>query len=191
MLDAVTWLLLEAPRTLFGVSFVVLFFLLVHWRRGHSPRPLLIGLAVTFALLLLSALVVTRREHAGRVLAAIEGELLRRQVAALRTSLSPEFRAGPWGAAEFVSRAEQWLEVVQPIWLQRTEFRVLDGGDAERFDLSVGYLAQARHEGFQQLVRAQWRMHFVRSHGRWQLSGIDPPRIENVQYDDWSDVPPR
>ena len=97
-MEWVTWLLFESVAALGSVLGLVLFALLVHWRRSGQVRPLLLGLGVAAALLLVQVLVVTRREHAGRILAAIERDIVAARTAALEAALRQTSRARAWVA---------------------------------------------------------------------------------------------
>jgi hypothetical protein len=108
-MDELTWLLFESRIALGIALFLVNFFLLVHWRRGGRARPLLIAVAVSAALLLTQALVVTKREAADRLLATVERGLLASDAAPLAQALAPGFVAGDMDRAAFLARVEREL----------------------------------------------------------------------------------
>src|SRR5262245_16644152 len=92
-MELVTWVFFESTAALSALIGLSLFFLLVHWRRTSRPRPLLIGLAISVVLFVTQELVVTRREHAERVLAPVLRDLTANRTDALAAALAPTFRA--------------------------------------------------------------------------------------------------
>ena len=185
-METLVWVLFESTITLAVVLALANFFLLVYWRRSGRPRPLLIGLAVAVVLLVLQALVVTKREHAAAILQRIETDLLVSRVEALDRALATDFQAGSRDHDRFVDFARRQLEVVEIHWLMRTSPRV-EESQKDTFTISVGYTADVTAHGYVGPVGSRWRLTFVREAGEWRIGRIDPPMINRRQFDDWRD----
>ena len=98
-----TWFALESTLALAAALFTANFTLLVMWRRTGRGRPLLAGLAVSILLLAIQGFVVTRREHAGRLLRTIERDLLTAQTTGLSAALADDFRTARMDKGSFLT----------------------------------------------------------------------------------------
>ena len=184
------WLLLESFTALALGLFLVNFFLLVYWRRSGRPRPLLIGLAAAAFLLCLQNLVVTRQEHAGRILAGIEREIPTAAVAALATVLSDDFECDGMDADAFVAFAEAGLERVDVDMLRRIGLEIGESG-AARFVARVVYLSEVRVAGLiDRLIKTVWDVTFVQERGRWRIAGVRAVQVGDQQVDDIRELSP-
>jgi hypothetical protein len=151
---------------------VACFFLLVHWRRGGRPLPLLVGLAVWVVLFGVQMLVTTPREQARHILQAIEQDVLNASVDSLRAALAPDFRAGGYDAAGFVDMVRGRYEVITVIWLRRTSMVVAEMTD-DRMVIEAAYLADVRSE-YTGTFSSRWRITFARYPEGWQIRRIRP-----------------
>lgn len=189
MIDSLAWLFLESPLALGALSALVLFWLLVHWRRGGSRRPLLCGLAVCGALLIAQALIETTREQVGRVMARIEGDILLGRAGALQASLAPGFvtdlGGGPVDRIAFVAYAKGWLERVAVSSLTRTELKATPGDDG-RLEVQLSYLAHVRYRDYVGLHPSSWRIRFAREGGELRIVEIEPVSIGGAIGAGWA-----
>lgn len=185
-MDMLKFVLFESLLAL-GIGLgLLLFVLLVLWRRGGSVRPLLVGLAASAALLLMQALVVTHRERAGLVMRPIERELLISGVGALQATLAPGFSAGDMSREEFLALVRAQLGRVRINWLRRTAVEVVR--ESERaFEAEVAYLAEADAREYRGAVRSRWRIGFRRDELGWQIISIEPVSLDGVPAN-WSDI---
>ena len=184
------WLLFESFAALAIGLFLVNFFLLVYWRRSGRPRPLLIGLGAAVVLLCVQNLVVTRQEHAGRILAGIEREIPTAAVAALAAALSDDFECDGMDAAEFVAFAEAGLQRVDVDILRRMRLEIGESG-ASRFVARVVYLSDVRVvDLFDRLIKTVWEVTFVQERGRWRIAAVRAVQVGDQQVDDIRDLMP-
>jgi hypothetical protein len=184
-----TWLFFESPIALAIPLGLLWFGLLVYWRRGGSPRPLLAALAAGAALLLVQALVQTHREIAVSLLRPIEEDVLASRVDALAGSLATDFRAGDWDTEEFLGHARDWLARIRVSWLTRSALDVAESrGDV--FIAEVAYAADVRLDDFPGVIQTRWRIHFARVDRRWRIRSIDPPQIQGRPAPSWSALRP-
>lgn len=184
------WLLLESFTALALGLFLVNFFLLVYWRRSGRPRPLLIGLAAAAVLLCLQNLVVTRQEHAGRILAGIEREIPTAAVAALAAVLSDDFECDGMDADEFVAFAEAGLERVDVDMIRRIGLEIGESGTAQ-FVARVVYLSDVRvADLIDRLIKTVWDVTFVQERGRWRIAGVRAVQVGDQQVDDIRELSP-
>jgi hypothetical protein len=182
-----TWVLFESLAALGAVLGVALFALLVLWRRSGNVRPLLIGLGIAVVLLGMQALVVTKREHAGRVLTAIEHDLRVSKTDALAAALAPEFESQGMGRDEFLAYVRRQLAKVRVHWLERWELSVSDA-TADRFGASVTYLAEISGEGLAGTPRSNWYFTFVRTPAGWKIAALECRQIDGHRDVSWRDL---
>ncbi|MBW7905971.1 MAG: hypothetical protein LC135_10705 [Phycisphaerae bacterium] len=183
-MDLARYVLLESPLVLGIVLVLINFALLVAWRRGGSPRPLLSSLGASAILLVVQALVVTQRERAGLVLAAIERDLVVGRLGALDAALAADFETQGVGRAEFLAMAAEALRHVRVTWLRRTEL-ALAPADGEGFAVEAAYIADLDARDYRGTLRSRWRIAFARREGRWRITTIEPLRIDGVTDNDW------
>ncbi|HMQ15484.1 MAG TPA: hypothetical protein PKC49_05865 [Phycisphaerae bacterium] len=183
-MDLVGYVLLESPLVLSIILALINFALLVAWRRGGSPRALLISLGLAAMLLVVQALVVTQRERAGRVLAAIERDLVEGRLGALDAALAADFETQGVGRAEFLAMVADALRQARVTWLRRTEL-ALAPASAEGFAVEAAYVADLDASDYRGTLRSRWRIAFARREGRWRITAIEPLRIDGVTGNDW------
>lgn len=183
-METVTWVLFESPAALGVPAALVLFFLLVRWRRGGSPRPLAITALVVLALFVAQVVVVTSREHAIRVLVGIERGLLDRRVDALRDALAGDFHTQGLDRDGFLELVRQRIKHIRIHWLQRTGVRVAERG-TDRFAVIVSYVAQGSGGEGDGLTRSSWRVAFARRGGQWKIVEVEPRTIDGVDIRRW------
>ncbi|TWT44275.1 hypothetical protein RAS1_06850 [Phycisphaerae bacterium RAS1] len=167
-----TWIFLESPAALLAVTVVVLFTLLVYWRRGGSVRPLFAALLAACGMLITQSCVMTQREHAGRILSAIVDDLCDGRVAALAAALSPRFRAADMDRERFAQYVGDVLERVRIHAADRTGLRLAESR-ADAFRVVVGYLPDLTlaDEG-RVRVPSSWSLAFERDAGEWKITEI-------------------
>lgn len=183
----VSWLLFESVAALAAVLGVALFVLLVHWRRSRRGRPLLIGLGLAVVLLVLQALVVTQREHASRILAQIEADIVRAQTDALAESLAPDFDADGRDRDAFLARVRQWMQRVDVRWLDRLHLRI-EQRAADRFVVSASYRAEVMFDQIGGASRSRWALTFTRTADGWKIVDIQPLFIEGISNPSWGSI---
>jgi hypothetical protein len=174
-----TWIVFESPAALGVVLVVPLFGLLVLWRRGGQARPVLIGLALAAALFVAQAVVVTNREHAGRVLADIEKELLASRTTALAAALAPDFRFDQLDGDEFLAFVRQGLGSVRIHWVERVRLEVQEAA-ADRFVVRADYLAEVNTNGVTHVPRSAWTLTFIRAGDRWLVAELRCLHIDGL-----------
>ncbi|MBK9127248.1 MAG: hypothetical protein IPM13_05565 [Phycisphaerales bacterium] len=191
-MDWLTWLLLESPAALGTLLGLTLFVLLVRWRRGGSPRPLVVALAVSVVLLVTQALVVTHRERAAHVLDAIAADIARARTGALAAALDEQFDAGrhrgePLTRARFVEYVQALLRRINVVWVQRTDLDIT-GRQPGRFVAEAQYLAEINHDQLSGTFRSRWAVTFARTAHGWQIVQIEPMFIDGVPVASWERI---
>lgn len=188
-MDWLIWIMFESAVALAAVLGTVLFALLVYWRRGGSPRPLLIGLVVLLVLLILQPLVVTRREHAGRIMSAIEQDIVAARTDALAAALAPGFHAGRRDADAFVAFVRAKMQQIDVHWLERQSLRLepLDSPTSDCFAVSVGYLADVANE-YEGTIPSRWQIEFTRTPAGWKISTIHCLRLAWLENPTWTEI---
>lgn len=183
------WFFLESVAALGVVLFLVNFALLVNWRRRGKPRPLLVGLVLAAGLLSLSLAVVTPREHAGRILRAIERGLTERSTEALARALSPEFRAERMTADDFLAMVRDRLDFTRVIDLRRTDLRITRHSPDE-MTVQASYLADIDSRGgFRGYFTSRWELRFARRDGEWRITTIAPVHLQGRPASGFEDIP--
>ncbi len=191
-MDWLTWLLLESPAALGTILGLTLFVLLVRWRRGGSPRPLLVALVVSVVLLVAQALVVTHREQAGRMLDEIAADLVRTRTRALAAALDEQFDAGrhrgePLTRARFVEYVQALLRRMSIVWVQRTDLDVTERQPG-RFVAEAQYLAEITYDQLSGTFRSRWAVTFARTAHGWRIVHIEPMFIDGVPVASWERI---
>lgn len=178
--------LFESPLILGIALGFINFVLLVLWRRGGSPRPLVLGLFVAAGLLLAQALIVTNRERAGMVMRPIERDLVASRMDALPLALAFDFAAGEMEQGEFLALVREQLRRVRITWIRRTALEVVRAG-TESFVAEVAYLAEIDARDYRGPVRSRWRLAFRRDEEGWRIVTIEPISLDGIPAD-WSDI---
>lgn len=179
----VGWLFLESFTALAGLLFVVNFVLLVYWRRSRRGRPLLVGLAVSAGLLTVQTLVVTRKEHALRIMAALVQDVRTARTEAFQAHLTPDFRMDRLDKAEFLSLLERFYDEVRVRDVRNTQFRVV-AAERDEFRVTTTYLADVtgQYRGWHISV---WDIGFVRSGAGWHIAAIECLEIDGQRQPNW------
>lgn len=183
-MDWLPWLLFESLPVLAALLFTANFVLLVYWRRSGRARPLVVGLAAAVVLLAVQTLVVTRREHALRLMAGVEKDVVAARTDALAAALAPDFEAGDMGPRRFVEFVERQYEKVRVRAVSWSTFRVTDSR-ADRFVVAVAYQAEVTVRDYAGRVRTRWEITFVRTDVGWRIGGIQPTYIDGLPSPDW------
>jgi len=189
-MDTLKWFFFESTLALGGCLAVVLFVLLVYWRRTLRPRPLLIGLAVGAVLLAVQALVVTQREHAVRIMDGVERDVVASQPHNLGRYLSDHFRIEEtgWDKQRFLDRVREYMTRVEIRTLTRQRLEV-EESSADRFQISVSYLASISTRDIAAPVLSRWLIVFVREGGPWRIQTIVPVALDRRPVSGWKGIP--
>jgi hypothetical protein len=172
-METARWLLFESPTALAVALGLLLFGLLVHWRKTLNPRPLLVGLALAAILAVLQTVIVTPREHALQILDRVERDLLAGRSAALENALAADFQAGSMDRPAFLEVVRRKLRDVQIQKLERTTDARL-AGDDRTYDAEFGYSGAVNSQDFAGNVPSRWRIVFSRGADGWQIQRIEP-----------------
>jgi len=185
-MDTLIWLFLESTLALGGCLAILLFILLVRWRRTLKPRPFLIGLAVAMALLVVQALVVTRREHADRIMERIELDVVASRPDAIAAALSARFHiAEPeMDADKFVELVRSYMRRVDVHTLTRRGMDVT-ASEGDTLEISINYWADISAPDYSGMVRSRWTITFVREGGGWRILTVEPTMIGQRPVDGW------
>lgn len=183
----ILWLLFESPAALGGLLFLVSFGLLVRWRRGGSPRPLVGALLVSAALMTVQALVTTRDEAIRRALATIEDAVRYGEAEALYGVLADDFRLEELGRDAFVAQVRQRLATLRVHWLRRGDLVFVEE-TPQRCVVQVNYLADITAPSFGGAFRSRWPLTFTRGAHGWRISEIGLPLVEGQQLRSWSRI---
>lgn len=186
-METLTWMLFESPGALGVPVALLLFFLLVRWRRGGSPRPLATAALVSLVLFVVQAVVVTPREYAIRILAGVERGLLDRRVEALGDALAEDFHIQGLDRERFLELVRQRIKHIRVHWLQRTGMRIEERA-ADRFAVLVSYLAHGSDTEGDGLTRSSWRVTFGRRGGAWKIVAAEPRSIDGVDSPSWERI---
>lgn len=182
-MDWLSWVLFESLAALAAVLVTGLFVVLVYWRRSGNVRPLLVGLGLAVVLLALQWLVVTHREHAGRVLVTIEQDLRRGRATALGTALAPGFVAGERDREQFIGYVERRLRQIRIHWLERTRLQMVESNGG-RFVILAGYVADVGGQ-YSGRIPSRWRIEFTRTPAGWQITAIEPEMLAFQENMTW------
>ncbi len=172
-MDWLVYIFIESTLTLGVLLALVCFCLLVYWRREGRPRPLLIGLAVSALLLIVQTAVTTQREHAWRILARIERDVLAGETDRLAASLSDDFSAARYDKPRFIELVDGRYDVVSVIWLRRLSCTIVES-TADSFTAEVGYLGEVRASEYMTAIDSKWRIKFIRRERDWKIQTVKP-----------------
>jgi len=169
---------------------VILFVLLVHWRRTLKPRPLLIGLAIAVMLLIVQAAVVTRWEHADRIMQRIEAAMLASQPEPIAATLSERFRIAEtgWDRADFVKIVRSYMSWVDVHSLSRRKLEVTQN-EPESFQIYISYFADASTSDYRHIGLSRWLIRFVREADGWRIISIEPTEFDRRTLRGWRELP--
>ncbi len=186
--DFLVWLLFESTLMLGGCLAVMLFILLVHWRRTLKPRPLLIGLAIAVVLLIVQAAVVTRKEHADRIMKRIETAVLASQPEVIAGTLSARFRIEQpeMDGERFADLVRAYMQWVNVRTLSRRALTIEESRD-DTFRASLSYLGEVTARNFTGLVQSRWSITFIRDQDGWRILSIEPTMLQRQAVKGWGD----
>jgi len=187
----ITWLFYESTPALAGLLFVVLFVLLVYWRRTLRRGPFQIGAIVAIALLIVQALVVTKPERAGRIMKRVEAAVLSSNSAALADELSERFLISEtgWRRAEFMEVVRRYLSWMDVYGLRRRKLEIVEV-EPERFQIYVSYLVDARTKDFAWKGLSRWLITFALDDDDWRIVEIEPNDMGQFPVRGWRALPP-
>lgn len=192
-MDTLKWVLLESRLALGGLLFVINFFLLVHWRRGGRPMPLLIALGVSVVLLVVQGLVETHREAAGDVMQRIERDVEKGDVATLASVLAPQFSTQalrePLDRTTFLDWARGQLGAIRVNWLIRSPIEITADRGAQ-FTIAVTYTADVSIRDYSGPVKTRWAISFERISDQWMITRIDLLEFNNKPVSEWRNLRP-
>jgi hypothetical protein len=186
-MDWLIWLFFESLPALGAVIGLPLFALLVYWRRGGRGLPLLIGLAVAAVLIAVQSLVVTEREHAGRILKAIESDLAESRTSALAAALAPDFYSGGLDHDGFLAYVRRQLQRVSVRWVDRQNLQVQQTWP-DRFAVAASYTADVVVDGYAGTVPSHWSITFARTPEGWKITNIHPLHIGGDSNVSWENI---
>ncbi|MEW6252072.1 MAG: hypothetical protein AB1716_15645 [Planctomycetota bacterium] len=186
-MDLIVWVLFESLPVLAAGLGVILFALLVYWRRRRRPLPLLIGLGVAFALLIVQRAVVTPREHAIVTLNAIERDLEHARADALAAALAAEFDTEGMDRESFVRYVRGRIPRVDIRYLRRTALQ-LDPAEAGRFVAHVEYISDVGIEGMRGNLPSAWEITFARTPQGWRIVHIRCLRVGSERAPSFDDI---
>jgi hypothetical protein len=183
-------LLFESTLLLGGCLAVILFVLLVHWRRTLRPRPLQIGLAVAVVLLVVQAAVVTRWEHADRIMKRIEAGVRVSRPGAIAATLSARFHVEEtgWDREAFIEIVRSYMSWIDVHALSRRTLEIT-AHEPEAFSVYVSYLADASAGGFRQAGLSRWLIRFTRETDGWRIISIEPTQVDRTSVRGWRGLP--
>ena len=188
--DFLVRLLFESTLMLGGCLAVMLFVLLVYWRRTLKPRPLLYGLGLAVVLLIVQAAVVTRWEHADRIMKRIETAVLASQPDDIAATLSPRFHITDpdWDADEFLARVRQYMQAVHVRTLNRRALDI-EENQPDRFQIYVSYWADISGRSYASGTLSRWLIVFAREEQGWRIINIEPTHMDRITIRGWRALP--
>ena len=186
-MSGLTWFFCESVPALGAVLGVALFVLLVYWRRSGRVRPLLAGVTVAAVLLLVQWLVVTQREHAGRILKSIETDIVASRTGALAAALAPNFETDGLDRDAFLAYVRRQLERIKVRWVDRWRLEVAES-EADRFVATAVYTADVIAEVHAGTVSGTWSITFIRTPAGWKIARVQPVRIDGDARPTWHDL---
>lgn len=188
-MEFLTWFFLESSLALGATLVIVLFVLLVHWRRTLRPKPLIIGLILAVALLIVEAAVVTQREHADFAMQRIETAVLESKPQGIDAELSDQFLVDPprMDRALFAERVQSYMQQIDVRTLRRLKLQVTESA-SEAFTCELSYLADIAARNFSGTVTSRWRIRFVREAEGWRIVNIIPVRLNAANVRGWDEL---
>jgi hypothetical protein len=188
--DFLVRLLFESTLLLGGCLAVILFVLLVHWRRTLKPRPLLIGLVIAVVLLIVQAVVVTRWERADRIMQRIEAAVLASQPEPIEATLSGRFHIAEtgWNRADFIRIVRSYMSRVDVHSLSRRTLEVT-AEQPDSFQIYVSYLADASTQDYRHMGLSRWLIQFIHEEDGWRIISIEPTELDRTTVRGWRGLP--
>jgi hypothetical protein len=183
------WILFESVAALGAVLGVVLFALLVYWRRSGRAMPLLIGLAAAVLLFTTQALVVTARERIAVLLTDIEKDIVRSRTSALAAALAPDFETAGMDRDTFLAYVRRQMDKVAVRSVERQSLRVEHSDD--RLVVTADYLADVTVQGYARELPTRWSLTFVRTADGWRIVNIRPLYVAGIGNPTWGEIDAR
>jgi hypothetical protein len=189
-MDSLVWFFFESTLALSACLVVLLFVLLVHWRRGGRGRPLLIGLGVAVLLLIVQALVVTRRERADHILRRIETDIVASRPDAIAAALSARFYVTEpeMDRADFLELVRRAMRRVDVHTLRQSGLKI-QAGASDTFEISVTYWADVSTPEYRGMTHSRWKIVFVREESGWRILSVEPTALDGRPVAGWRGVP--
>lgn len=181
------WLFFESLPALGAALFVINFVLLAYWRRSERVLPLLVGLALAMVLLGVQTLVITRQEHAIRMLAAIERDVVAARTDSLAATLAPDFKTGKMGPDEFLEYVERQYERVRVHSTNRGRLEIIESLP-DRFMVEVAYTPDVTVGGYEGRLPTRWRFTFVRTETGWRIASLRPIHVARLSNPGWDEL---
>lgn len=188
-METLRWLFLESTAAIVIVAGVSTFVGLVMWRRGESPRPLLVCLSVGLAWGLTSYLVVTPRERADDLMRRIEDDVRISRVGALSELLARDFRAGSMDRRAFLEFARETLDRVRVVQLYRSRLDICNEREGE-FTAGLSYVGQIQFRNDAGGMKSRWNVRIGRTPDGWRVLGIEPESLNERPVKSWDDISP-
>jgi len=191
-MDNLSWFFFESTLALGGVLFVLLFVMLLIWRRGGRARTFLIGLGLAVVLLIVQAAVVTRREHAGWIMGRIAADVQASRTDAFEATLARGFRVPEtgWDRDEFIEVVQSYMRWVDVHSVRRRRLEIVENQD-EKFRVYVSYLAEASTKNYQYIGVSRWLIEFGRENDEWRITNIEPSEMDQKPVNGWRGLPRR
>ena len=185
-MDTLRWFLFESTTALGIVLALVLFGLLVRWRRTLKARPLLIGLGVAAVLLAVQALVVTPRERVLDLMRIVERDVVEGRTNGLEAVLGRGFTAGDRNREAFLDFVHGEQQRIDVHSVRRSTTRVVEQRGDE-LTLRMQYGARITASSYTGSIASTWRITFAREGDAWRIVRIEPVRIGLMDVPTWDD----
>lgn len=195
-MDWLQWLFLESQVALGILLFAITFFALVFWRRGGSRYVFLATLGAAIILLITQSAITTQREHASRIMRAIERDIINSNTGAIAAGLDPSFHIPEtdWDRERFIRIIERMYEDIDVRTINRRRFERVTS-EPDRFVMAASYYATVTGTQARTIV-SRWQIEFVRSaHTGWRVSTISPVWLNGFEFrkgwrdlTDWVDI---
>ena len=188
-MESLTWFFLESVIALGATLVVVMFILLVYWRRTLRVKPFLIGGALAVILLIVQAAVVTQRERADRMMRRIEAAVLESKPKGVEAELSERFHAEPpeMDRARFTELVKMYMEQVDVRTLHRLQLEMTEQ-QADHFIAELSYMADISARDFNGTVTSRWRLRFEHESEGWRIVNIIPIKLNTANIRGWEDL---
>jgi len=161
----------------------------VYWRSTLRVRPFLIGCGVAVVLLIVQAAVVTKREHADRIMKRIETAVLESKPHGVGAELSDRFHAEPppMDQARFVELVRTYMQTVDVRTLYRSDMELMEV-ESGSFSLEVSYMGEVNARDFSGTVLSRWKLRCEREPEGWRIVNIIPIMLNKQRINGWHDL---
>ncbi|MCA9242927.1 MAG: hypothetical protein KDA32_03145 [Phycisphaerales bacterium] len=182
-MELLRWFFLESPIAQAIVLGFIAFITLVIWRRGGSDKPFLVAIVIWALAFAAQALVTTPAESARGVMEDVERAVVRNDDETIAHNISHLFQTSPttpggpaMDRAAFLSFVRAQLDRVDPHWIQRTGFKLLESQHGKTV-CEFSYLAEVTAHDYQMTIPSRWRITLAREGDRWRITSIEPLQI--------------